>query len=52
MHHVLHQDVDSPQKGALLRVSSRLRSIGSWGLGKRVSCAKNGWTDLHDLYVI
>jgi len=52
MYHVLRRDVHSPQKGALLRVSGRLRSVGFWGLGKRMSCAKNGWTDLDDLYVI
>jgi len=43
-----------PREGALLGVSGRVKSIVKHrilGVGKRISCAKNGWTDL-DLYVV
>ena len=52
---VLHGDVDASWVGALFGVSGRLKSIilhRILGLGKRVSCAQNGWTNLNDLYVV
>jgi len=48
---ILHGDVDVSQERALLGVPGRLKIIGFGGLGIRVSCAKNGWTDSNDLYV-
>jgi len=43
------------EEWVLLSVSGRLKSIVRhriWGLGKMASCAKDGWTDLNDLYII
>jgi len=44
-----------PWEGALFGVSGQLKSIVKnriLALCKRVSCAKNEWTDFNDVYVI
>jgi len=46
--------VDAPMGRGTFGVSGQLKSIVKhriWGLGNRVSCAKNIWTDLDDLYI-
>jgi len=47
--------VDASAGKGTVGVSGRLKSIVNirflW-LGKRMNCAKNGWTDLHNLYVV
>ena len=44
MYRLLHEDVDNPREGELLRVSGPLKSISIafWALGKKMSCTKTG----------
>ena len=49
----LHGDVRcSHERGTFKGVWSTKSIVKHLGLGKRVSCAKNGWTDVNDLYSV
>ena len=53
--HVLHWSLDVPKGRGTFMVSGRLKNVakhGILGLGKRMSCAENRWTDVNDIYVV